>query len=112
SSHTAPLSHHGVCTHPATRAFPTRRSSDLYANPLGITYDSGDYEGAMNTALGLANWDGLAARCAEARRRGKWRGIGVANYVEIRSEEHTSELQSPDQLVCRLLRENKTHAWT
>src|SRR5260364_97695 len=25
----------------------------------------------------------------------------------VRSEEHTSELQSPDQLVCRLLPENK-----
>src|SRR5207244_5475228 len=27
--------------------------------------------------------------------------------AEIRSEEHTSELQSPDHLVCRLLLENK-----
>src|SRR5207244_5851975 len=27
--------------------------------------------------------------------------------VEIRSEEHTSELQSPDHLVCRLLLEKK-----
>src|SRR5947208_5548791 len=26
----------------------------------------------------------------------------------LRSEEHTSELQSPDQLVCRLLLEKKT----
>src|SRR5258708_15435952 len=28
---------------------------------------------------------------------------------EIRSEEHTSELQSPDHLVCRLLLEKKTY---
>src|SRR5439155_10724835 len=27
-----------------------------YANPLGLTYDSGDYAAAMNTALGLADW--------------------------------------------------------
>src|SRR5258708_31656017 len=27
--------------------------------------------------------------------------------VEVRSEEHTSELQSPDHLVCRLLLEKK-----
>src|SRR5258708_28103683 len=27
--------------------------------------------------------------------------------VELRSEEHTSELQSPDHLVCRLLLEKK-----
>src|SRR5947208_6827874 len=37
---------------------------------------------------------------------------------EIRSEEHTSELQSPDHLVCRLLLEKKKqhdrhdHPWT
>src|SRR2546426_2277311 len=28
-------------------------------------------------------------------------------YVELRSEEHTSELQSPCNLVCRLLLEKK-----
>src|SRR5438552_6052507 len=30
---------------------------------------------------------------------------------ETRSEEHTSELQSPDHLVCRLLLEKKTTAF-
>ena len=39
----------------------------------------------MDTALALADWDGFAARRAEARRRGKLRGIGIANYVEITS---------------------------
>src|SRR5207244_8585803 len=29
--------------------------------------------------------------------------------VTVRSEEHTSELQSPDHLVCRLLLETKNH---
>src|SRR5258708_26932623 len=29
------------------------------------------------------------------------------SHVENRSEEHTSELQSPDHLVCRLLLEKK-----
>src|SRR5947208_4852474 len=28
-------------------------------------------------------------------------------YLALRSEEHTSELQSPDHLVCRLLLEKK-----
>ena len=54
-----------------------------YANPLGLTYDSGDYQEAMDAALALADWDGFPARRAEARRRGKRRGIGIANYVEI-----------------------------
>src|SRR5258708_21443659 len=30
-----------------------------------------------------------------------------AGHLETRSEEHTSELQSPDHLVCRLLLEKK-----
>src|SRR5258708_19528947 len=33
----------------------------------------------------------------------------VGRAVEWRSEEHTSELQSPDHLVCRLLLEKKKH---
>ena len=39
----------------------------------------------MDTALALADWDGFPARRAEARARGKLRGIGIANYVEITS---------------------------
>src|SRR5258708_15475720 len=31
----------------------------------------------------------------------------LAGYPRVRSEEHTSELQSPDHLVCRLLLEKK-----
>ena len=37
----------------------------------------------MATGLALADWDGFPARRGEARRRGKLRGIGVANYIEI-----------------------------
>src|SRR5438552_11578779 len=32
-----------------------------------------------------------------------------SNKARTRSEEHTSELQSPDHLVCRLLLEKKKH---
>src|SRR5207244_10967996 len=35
------------------------------------------------------------------------RGSDSQSSEEARSEEHTSELQSPDHLVCRLLLENK-----
>src|SRR5256885_9628183 len=37
------------------------------------------------------------------------RGSGLGHTVQVstRSEEHTSELQSPCNLVCRLLLENK-----
>src|SRR5262249_17431668 len=56
-----------------------------YANPLGMTYDSGDYKGAMERALALAAWDGFAARRRDAKRRGRLRGIGLANYIEATS---------------------------
>src|SRR5258708_21480402 len=34
------------------------------------------------------------------------------HHASSRSEEHTSELQSPDHLVCRLLLEKKKNHWT
>src|SRR3712207_7412608 len=34
-------------------------------------------------------------------------GLGANRFTEIRSEEHTSELQSRQYLVCRLLLEKK-----
>src|SRR5258708_25546501 len=40
-------------------------------------------------------------------RESQIRGRGVFVDVLGRSEEHTSELQSPDHLVCRLLLEKK-----
>src|SRR5574340_1848657 len=37
------------------------------------------------------------------RDQGAMEHIFAAGFVEFRSEEHTSELQSPKDLVCRLL---------
>ncbi|MGH8636439.1 MAG: xanthine dehydrogenase family protein molybdopterin-binding subunit [Burkholderiales bacterium] len=53
-----------------------------YTNPFGMVYDSGDYHGVMAKALELGDWAGFPARREEAHRRGKVRGIGVANYVD------------------------------
>src|SRR5258708_15620233 len=49
-----------------------------------------------------------AAASKPLRGAGKNRhGAGGTKAPESRSEEHTSELQSPDHLVCRLLLEKK-----
>ena len=53
-----------------------------YTNPFGMHYDSGDYHDAMDKSLQLGDWAGFAARRAEAKTRGKCRGIGMANYVD------------------------------
>jgi aerobic carbon-monoxide dehydrogenase large subunit len=55
------------------------------ANPLGLAYDNCDFVSAMNAALALADWDGFPERRAEAKRHGRLRGIGLANYIEIAS---------------------------
>jgi carbon-monoxide dehydrogenase large subunit len=54
-----------------------------YTNPFGIVYDSGDYAGVQDRAAALADWAGFEARRREARARGRYRGIGLANYIEI-----------------------------
>src|SRR5262245_49334664 len=56
-----------------------------FRNPFGLLYDSGAYAKAMASALALADWNGFAARREEARLRGRLRGIGIANYVEVTS---------------------------
>src|SRR5258708_29710973 len=57
-------------------------------------------DGRMNAAAG--KYAGL--KRFEARKRIV---LGRRTFRRRRSEEHTSELQSPDHLVCRLLLEKK-----
>jgi carbon-monoxide dehydrogenase large subunit len=56
-----------------------------YPNPFGMTYDSGAYETILDRTLALADWDRFPARREEARRRGRYRGIGLGTYVEAQS---------------------------
>jgi carbon-monoxide dehydrogenase large subunit len=53
-----------------------------YTNPFGMVYDSGAYHDVMEKALVLADWNGFPARKTAARKLGKYRGIGIANYVD------------------------------
>ena len=53
-----------------------------FTNPLGVTYDSGEYAANMDRALKLADWDGFPDRQAAARASGRRLGRGIANYVE------------------------------
>src|SRR5699024_11855330 len=96
--------------HRDLRSFPTRRSSDLQLRLVGFQ------------AAGLAlkrNGDGVragvgaddAAQLEEGHRRmakGFFAQLGqLVAARQTRSEEHTSELQSRFDLVCRLLLEKK-----
>src|SRR5258708_31707479 len=64
------------------------------------------HRGTRRAARGLAR-PGLDAVSSEEGSRGH--GDGRGGHHKGRSEEHTSELQSPDHLVCRLLLEKKKH---
>src|SRR5690606_41745093 len=77
--------------HRDLHSFPTRRSSDLQT---GLP---GNWGGSI-VALGLAFF-------AFSTILG-WAYYGERS-IEYRSEEHTSELQSREKLVCRLLLEKK-----
>src|SRR5256885_10282316 len=63
----------------------------------GLTAEPPDSEGYLNAVLG---GKGQAERTIS----------GVPAKEKKRSEEHTSELQSPCNLECRLLLEKKNHA--
>src|SRR5229473_4709278 len=54
-----------------------------YKSPNGTTYDSGDFTNLLNEALALADWDGFAERQAESRARGRLRGRGISDYLEL-----------------------------
>src|SRR5690606_41318265 len=102
---TRPRPHH----HP--HPFPTRRSSDLACNST-----SNCAHCFANSSLPrIDNFDGAAAGLVGAAGLATTieAGGGVAPdrkaaTVATRSEEHTSELQSRENLVCRLLLEKKT----
>jgi carbon-monoxide dehydrogenase large subunit len=54
-----------------------------YSSGFIFTYDSGDFPGVLDKALEMADWAGFEARRADAKARGKLRGIGIANPIEI-----------------------------
>jgi carbon-monoxide dehydrogenase large subunit len=54
-----------------------------YKTASNTVYDSGEFTALMEQALKLADWDGFAARKAESTGRGKLRGIGIGDYLEV-----------------------------
>ena len=54
-----------------------------YKSQGGYTFDTGDYERALDRLLEVADYEGLRRFQAEARERGEIIGIGLAAYVEV-----------------------------
>jgi len=47
-----------------------------------VTYDSGDYPACQNKALEIADYEGFKKRQVEARKQGRYVGMGISNAVE------------------------------
>jgi carbon-monoxide dehydrogenase large subunit len=53
-----------------------------YTNPMGKTYDSGQFAKVMDEAIRLSDWRGFGTRAEAAARRGRLRGQGMATFLE------------------------------
>ena len=53
-----------------------------YQTPVIVEYDSGDPKACLDKAIDIADVAGFEARRQEAAQRGKYRGLGLATYVE------------------------------
>ncbi|NNM73993.1 xanthine dehydrogenase family protein molybdopterin-binding subunit [Enterovirga aerilata] len=54
-----------------------------YETPVETTYDSGEFTALLDKTLAAADWDGFEARRRESARRGKLRGRGIGQYLEV-----------------------------
>src|SRR5207249_10393374 len=93
-------------TPPATYPFPTRRSSDLAHLQPHPEQARGGVDVARRLGGGEGGERAGVLEVPPHLQRGR-RGLVVARGRGVRSEEHTSELQSRFDLVCRLLLEKK-----
>src|SRR5690348_17519898 len=91
---------------PRSTLFPTRRSSDLgEADVAGVEHRRVEgHAGVLQHRVEIRAVAGHRQQPAE-------RVGGKHDEGEKRSEEHTSELQSPVHLVCRLLLEKKNYPY-
>jgi carbon-monoxide dehydrogenase large subunit len=73
-----------------------------YANPVGVTYDSGKFGQSLEMAAKAIDWDGFESRRTEAAARGLRRGIGIANYIETATgypQERVEMTVTPDGVI-------------
>src|SRR5690606_39597975 len=89
-------------------SFPARRSSDLAT--ITFTKSSGSSGGSGSKSDGkfrVGDTVETTGTLTLRTRGGLGYGVIASMPTGTRSEEHTSELQSREKIVCRLLREKK-----
>src|SRR6266699_3541588 len=59
------------------------KESFPFPTATGLMYDSGNYAAPLEKALGIVGYQKLRQEQSEARKQGKWMGIGISTYGEI-----------------------------
>jgi carbon-monoxide dehydrogenase large subunit len=63
--------------------FPEPFDNNSFKTATGLMYDSGNYQGALDKAIKMADYNKLREEQRKARSEGRLVGIGVSTYVEI-----------------------------
>src|SRR5690606_40769155 len=97
-------------SHVLLHSFPTRRSSDLLRIPIHFFLVQRRFRAAQSSVNSFCvryPINGASQPYNSLRFRHGIKDLKINNGVKLRSEEHTSELHSRENLVCRLLLEKK-----
>ncbi|TMJ31225.1 MAG: xanthine dehydrogenase family protein molybdopterin-binding subunit, partial [Alphaproteobacteria bacterium] len=76
-----------------------------YKAPSGMNYDSGEFTTVLDKALAASDWQGFDKRKAESAARGKLRGRGIGQYLEVTgppSKEYGGVRFEPDGTITML----------
>ncbi len=90
----------GIDPSSCAAAISSRPSAMPFKTGLVFTYDCGDFARGMDMALALADHAGFEQRREEARQRGKLRGLGIANPIEVAGGPYTA--MNPDTAELRV----------
>ncbi|MEM9781440.1 MAG: xanthine dehydrogenase family protein molybdopterin-binding subunit [Pseudomonadota bacterium] len=76
-----------------------------YETPAGETYDVGDFDRVMRTAIAKTDWHGFEARRRESLARGKYRGRGLCYYIEsiLGAQDEHAEIALADDGTVELM---------
>src|SRR5437868_11598224 len=92
------------------RSFPVRRTSRSKLRELDFQFEGHELRGLEQNPKTASRWAQLARqgkKVMQFLQQRRYIAVVVDRKVQFRSEEHTSELQSRFDLVCRLLLEKK-----
>ena len=77
-----------MCRELGLDPFEVRRKNLLtpdqfpYQSPVGLLYDTGNYQATLDKAMAMADVSGFAKRAADSKARGKLRGMGLSTWIE------------------------------